>query len=72
MKKLLIACLTLGLALSGTFVSATETSKIDQLLELQPGLSREELMEGIEETARSMGKSETEVIDLALNELEQR
>ena len=71
MKKLLIACLTLGLALSGTFVSATETSKIDQLLELQPGLSREELMEGIEETAKSMGTSETEVIDLALNELEQ-
>ena len=34
MKKLLIACLTLGLALSGTFVSATETTKIDQLLEL--------------------------------------
>ena len=42
-----------------------ETTKIDQLLlELQPGLSREELMEGIEETAKAW-VTQGQVIDLA-------
>lgn len=71
MKKIGIFGFVLGLVWSSAFVSAAEVTNIDRLLDLQPGLSREELMEGIEETAKSMGKSETEVIDLALNELEQ-
>ena len=51
-------------------VQATEISKIDRLLELQPGLSQSELLVSIDETARTMNISREEVIEISLSELE--
>lgn len=57
MKKSVIGGIILGMFFMSNGVQATEISKIDRLLELQPGLSQSELLVSIDETARTMNIS---------------
>ena len=70
MKKSVICGIILGMFFMSNGVQATEISKIDRLLELQPGLSQSELLVSIDETARTMNISREEVIEISLSELE--
>ena len=70
MKKSVIGGIILGMFFMSNGVQATEISKIDRLLELQPGLSQSELLVSIDETARTMNISREEVIEISLSELE--
>lgn len=70
MKKSVIGGIILGMFFMSNGVQATEISKIDRLLELQPGLSQSELLVSIGETARTMNISREEVIEISLSELE--
>lgn len=70
MKKIAISGMILSILFGGGFVHATEVNDVDKLLELQPGLSRTELLTSIDETAQATGKTHEEVIEEALNELE--
>lgn len=70
MKKSVIGGIILGMFFMSNGVQATEISKIDRLLELQPGLSQSELLVSIDETARTMNISREEVIEISLSKLE--
>ncbi|ROX58814.1 hypothetical protein EGW36_01785 [Enterococcus faecium] len=70
MKKSVIGGIILGMCFMSNGVQGTEISKIDRLLELQPGLSQSELLVSIDETARTMNISREEVIEISLSELE--
>lgn len=70
MKKSVIGGIILGMFFMSNGVQAIEISKIDRLLELQPGLSQSELLVSIDETARTMNISREEVIEISLSELE--
>ena len=69
MKKVLITTILLSSLLFNGFTANASTNSKDELLDLMPGMTMEEIDESIKEASNLLGKSEDEVINQILSEL---
>jgi len=69
MKKVLITTILLSSLLFNGFTANASTNSKDELLDLMPGMTIEEIDESIKEASNLLGKSEDEVINQILSEL---